>query len=96
MENSIESALLQSNNEFVQPKPAKKPKIDSVENKEINEAKLLTCFECPSEFNSKDLLADHIIQVHHYKVKCKLCSKDYDILALKKHYSEDHFTPFGM
>ena len=92
MENSIESALLQSNNEFVQPKPAKKPRIDFDEDEIDNEAKLLTCIECPSEFNSKDILTDHIIQVHHCKVKCKLCSKDYDILALKKHYSEDHLS----
>ena len=94
MDNSMESALLQSNNEFVKPKPAKKPRIDLDEVE--NEAKHFTCFECLFEHKSKGLLADHIIQAHHSKVKCKLCSKDYDILALKKHYSEDHFTPFGM
>ena len=87
----MEDALAQSNQEFIEPKSAKKPKIDSVENEVGKRAQLFTCVECPSEFNSKDLLADHIIQTHT-KVKCKLCSKDYDILALKKHYSEDHFT----
>ena len=92
MDNSMESALLQSNNEFVQPKPAKKPRIDLEEDEIENEAKVLTCIECPSEFNSKDLLADHIIQAHHSKVKCKLCNKDYDILAIKKHYSDDHLA----
>ena len=87
----MEDALAQSNQEFIEPKSAKKPKIDSVENEVGKRAQLFTCVECPSEFNSKELLADHIIQTHT-KVKCKLCSKDYDILALKKHYSEDHLA----
>ena len=44
MDNSMKSALLQSNNEFVQPKPAKKPRVDYVEDEEKNEAKLLGNF----------------------------------------------------
>ena len=61
-----------------------------------NEAKLLTCIECPTEFNSKELLANHIIQAHHSKVKCKLCIKEFDIFALEKHYSDDHLAnPFA-
>ena len=92
MENLMENALLQSNEEFVQPKPAKKPRMDLNEDKIENEAKLLTCIECSSEFNSKELLADHIIQAHHNKVKCKLCIKEFDILALRKHYYDDHLA----
>ena len=90
MAYSMRDALTQSNQEFVAPKPAKMPKLATVGVE--NTTKLITCIECPSEYKAKDLLADHILQAHHNKVKCKLCSKDYDILALKKHYSEDHFA----
>ena len=56
MENSMEDALAQSNQEFVEPKPAKKPKIDSVENEVGKRAQLMTCIECPLEFHLKDSL----------------------------------------
>ena len=56
MENSMEDALAQSNQEFVEPKPAKKSKLDSVENEVRKRAQLLTCIECPSESNSKELV----------------------------------------
>ena len=65
------------------------PRNDSIEVKK--ETQSLTCIECTSEYKSKELLADHIIQTHT-KIKCKLCMGKFDnSLALKKHYSEDHF-----
>ena len=84
----MEYALTQSNKEFIEPKPAKMPKFATVVVENI--AKLITCIECPSEYKSKYLLAHHILQAHHNKVKCKLCSNYYDVLALKKHYSDSH------
>ena len=77
MGNSMEDAIAQSNQEFVEPKPAKKPRLDSVENEVGKRAQLLTCIECPSDFHSKELLVDHIIQTHT-KVKCKLCMGKFD------------------
>ena len=90
MDNSIEDALAKSKNEFVEPKPAKIAKIDSIEVQKDNSIETKQCDFCPESFETQDNLTDHVIS-SHCKITCKVCDKEFpDSLALKKHFTDEH------
>ena len=88
MENSMENTCVQANDEFAEPKPAKKPKLD------LPEDEPLICTVCLLVFKTKADVIEHLTSSH---IRCNFCPKNFGtILALKKHYSDDHFakSPF--
>ena len=90
MDNSIEDALAKSKNEFVEPKPAKIAKIDSIEVQNDNLIQTKQCDFCPESFETQENLTDHVIS-SHCKITCKVCDEEFpQSLALKKHYTYEH------
>ena len=75
MESSMENTFVQANDESVEPKPAKKPKIDLLEDES------LICKVCLLEFKIKEDLIDHLISSH---VRCNLCPKNFGTIVLAK------------
>ena len=84
MESSMENTFVQANDKSIDPKPAKKPKLELLEDEP------LICKVCLLEFKVKADVIEHLISSH---VRCNFCPKNFGtIVALKEHYSDDHFT----
>ena len=90
MDNSIDDALAKSKNEFVEPRPAKIAKINSIEVQKHNQIQTKQCDFCPESFETQENLTDHVIS-NHCKITCKVCDKEFpDSVALKKHFPDEH------
>ena len=85
----MQDALAESKNEFVEPKPDKIARVEiGKETKKLN----YQCHKCTKTFAKKNEISDHVVS-EHSKIICDICSKLFDhTLALKMHFSNEHFT----
>ena len=90
MDNSIEDAITKSKNEFVEPRPAKIAKIDSIEVQKEIRILAKQCDFCHEAFENQENLTDHVVS-SHCKITCKVCNREYShSLALRKHFTYVH------